>query len=338
MKKIWLGIIIIVGVILGIFLVRKNLARKSKPPPFTIVEVTRGNIEVKVLSTGTIQPYTRVEVNSPVSGRIDKILVDEGDVVKPGDILAWISSEDRIALLDAARAKLEEALNQKDSGAIAEAQIAMEIANRAYKPVPLTNSISGQVIKRSCEPGQNITTQTILFVIADRLVASVQVDEADIGKVALGQDAIIILDAFPDEPVPAKVTKISKEATVVSDVVVYKVLVEPLNVPPKWASGMTANVSFLVVNKQNILTLPNSALKERNGEKFVLVATGNKPEPKKVKTGVTDGKTIEIIDGLKEGDKIILSSGTQGSTRPVTDTERRMRQVMRAIPPPRGFR
>jgi macrolide-specific efflux system membrane fusion protein len=322
MKKFWIGLIVVIIVVIGFFFIRKRLTSKSKQPQFSVAEVTRGNIEVKVLSTGTIQPYTRVEVNAPVSGRIERVEVDEGNVVKPGDILAWISSEDRIALLDAARSKLEDARNKGDSAAINEAKMAQTIADNAYKPVPLTNSITGQVINRSCEPGQNVTTQTVLFVISDRLVASVQVDEADIGKLSLGQDAVITLDAFPDEQVPAKVTKISHEGTLVTDVVVYNVMVEPLRVPPHWASGMTANVQFIVVSKPNVLTLPNAALKQRNSNKFVLVLNGNKEEPKTIEIGATDGKKVEVIGGLTEGDKVIVSnmqtqqnqSGSSGQT------------------------
>jgi macrolide-specific efflux system membrane fusion protein len=308
MKKILIGIIVLIIVIVGFFFLRKRLTNKSKQPQFTVAEVTRGNIEVKVLSTGTIQPYTRVEVNSPVSGRIERVEVDEGNVVKPGDILAWISSEDRIALLDAARSKLEDAQNKGDPAAINEAKMAQTIADNAYKPVPLTNSISGQVINRSCEPGQNVTTQTVLFVISDRLVANVQVDEADIGKISLGQDAVITLDAFPNEQMQAKVTKISHEGTLVADVVVYNVMVEPLKVPSHWASGMTANVEFIIVSKPNVLTLPNAALKQRDGNKFVLVLSGTKPEPRTIETGATDGKKVEVIGGLTEGDKVIVSN------------------------------
>jgi macrolide-specific efflux system membrane fusion protein len=275
-------------------------------------------------------------VNSPVSGRIDQVLVDEGDIVKPGDILAWISSEDRIALLDAAQGALESAQKSKDETAIKEAMRAYEVASNAYKPVPLTNSIKGEVIKRSVEPGQNVTTQTVLFVISDRLVANVSVDEADIGKITLNQDALVVLDAFPNESVPAKVTKISREAKVVSDVVVYNVMVEPTEVPKRWASGMTANVAFKVINKQDVLILPASALKERNGEKFVLVLSGNRQEPRRVMTGVTDGKMVEITEGVKEGDEVLVSGGSPSVSGLSPSAERRIRQMMRGMPG--GFR
>lgn len=339
MKKILISIIVVIVIIAaaGFFLMRKRQIKKSLTPKFTSVEVTKGNIEVKVIATGTIRPYTRVEVKSPVSGRVEEILVDEGDKVKPGDILAWISSEDRIALLDAARSILESSQKSNDSLTIQSAQQSYEIAQKAYKPVPLTNSIAGEVIARNCETGQNVNTQTTLFVISDRLVASVTVDEADIGKIELGQKAQITLDAFPNEPVQAKVTKIAREGTVISDVVVYNVIVEPEKVPVKWASGMTANVEFFVVKKDDILIIPKNAIKEQGSYKIVQVLTHNRPEPKIIETGVSDGKMVEIIKGLNEGDKILVSSGMPnipgGAGR---DSERRLRQMMRAMPG--GFR
>lgn len=307
MKKLWIGIIVVIVVVAIFFFLRKRKSDNLNQPKYETAKVERGDIEIKVLSTGTIQPYTRVEVNSPISGRIDRVEVDEGDIVKEGDILAWISSEDRIALLDAARSELEEAQEKKDEKALKEAKMAYEIAKKAYKPVPLTNSISGEVINRSCEPGQNVSLQSILFVISDRLVASVEVDEADIGKIKQGQETRIVLDAFPDERLKGKVTKISREGTLVSDVVVYNVMVEPLRVPPHWSSGMTANVEFFVEKRQNVLLVLTSAIKEREGRKFVIIP-GDRPMPREVKTGISDGRVIEVISGLKEGEEIILMS------------------------------
>jgi macrolide-specific efflux system membrane fusion protein len=329
-KKLWIGIIVVIVLAVGFFFFRKRITAKSSQPQSTVVEVKRGDIEVKVLSTGTIQPYTRVEVRSPVNGRIDKIEADEGDIVKNGDILAWISSEDRIALIDAARSALESAQKSNDEATIKEAKTAYEIAEKAYKPVPLTNSISGEVINRSGEPGQNVTTQTVLFVISDRLVASVQVDEADIGKITVGLEAKIVLDAFPDEPVQAKVTKISREAIVVSDVVVYEVMVEPLKVPARWASGMTANVEFYVVRKPNVLVLPKGVIRERDGRKIALVLSSDQAEPRKVETGATDGKMIEVVSGLQEGDKVILTNN-QNQPNQRDNTGRNMRRMMRSF-------
>ncbi len=305
MRKLGIGIVIILVLAAVVYWVRKGNSEDSDLPQFETTTVERGNIQVKVLSTGTIEPFTRVEVSSPVNGRIDRVEVDEGDMVKEGDILAWISSEDRIALLDAARSELESARRERDEEAIKSAQEAYEIADRAFKAVPLTNSISGEVIVRSCEPGQNISTQSILFVISDRLVASVEVDEVDIGKIKPGQRATIVLDAFPDEIVESEVEKISREGRVVSDIIVYDVIVEPLRVPSHWSSGMTANVEFIVEEKQNVLFVPRRAVQGRTGETFVFVLR-EKPEPRDVETGISDGQKIEITKGVDQGDTILL--------------------------------
>jgi macrolide-specific efflux system membrane fusion protein len=329
MKKLVIGIVVLMLIVAGFLYMRKTKSNQASPPSYQITRVERGNLEIKVLATGTIEPYTRVEVSSSVNGRIDRVEVREGDKVKKGDILAWISSEDRIALLDAARSGLESAQKSGDQQAIEEAQAAYEIADKAYKPVPLTNSISGEVISRSCEPGQNVSTQTVLFAIADRLVASVEVDEVDIGKIRKGQETQITLDAFPDERLKGKVAKISREGTLVSDVVVYNVMVDPLKVPPHWASGMTANVEFMVEKKDGILLIPKGAVNEKRGENFVMMME-DKPTPRKIETGITDGRMVEVTAGLMEGDSIILS-GVEAGTRPSDDPQRSVQRMMRGL-------
>ena len=327
MKKLLVAIVFVAIVVAGYFYWQKRNGADPGELSLETVRVEKGTIENKVLSTGTIEPYTRVEVSASVSGRIDEVEVDEGDLVKKGDILAWISSEDRIALLDAARSALESAHKANDPEAIKEAEMAYQIAEKAYKPVPLTNSISGQVIDRSCEPGQNVSTQSVLFVISDRLVASVEVDEADIGKIRRGQETWIVLDAFPDERLKGKVTKISREGSLVSDVVVYGVMVDPLKVPSHWASGMTANVEFMVERKDSILVIPKGTVKGKEGDNYVMLLLEDKPTPRRIETGITDGRMIEVTGGLKEGELIILG-GIENNSRqaePGQDLRRMMR-------------
>jgi len=287
------------------------LLRKRKNPEVKqtkgekIAVVKRGSIELKVLATGTIQPYTRIEIHPPMSGRIEKVLVRERDIVKEGDILAWLSSEERISLIDAARSLLQEAQQKRDSAAIEEAKRALKIAENAYRPLAITSTITGEVIKRNCEPGQNVYMTDILFVIADRLVASVQVDEADIGKISIGEEAVITLDAYPQESLKGKLVKISREGRVSAGVVVYDVLVEVPRVPPYWSSGMTANVEFLVQKKDSILVLPKSAIIYRGDRKFVALGSDS-TKFVMVETGITDGKLVEILTGLQEGDTVKL--------------------------------
>ncbi len=329
MKKLLVLIVLVAVIVAGYFYWQKRKGDDPGQTSFETVRVERGNIEIKVLSTGTIEPYTRVEVSSSVNGRIDRVEVNEGDRVKKGDILAWISSEDRIALLDAARSGLESAQKTNDPEALKDAEMAYQIADRAYKPVPLTNSISGEVISRTCEPGQNVSTQSVLFAISDRLVASVEVDEVDIGKIRRGQETWIVLDAFPNERLRGKVTKISREGTLTSDVVVYNVMVDPLKVPSHWASGMTANVEFMVERKDSVLVIPKGAVNERRGGNFVMMLE-DQPTPRKIEVGITDGRMLEVTAGLMEGDSIILA-GMESDTRQRGDPQRSVQRMMRGL-------
>ncbi len=326
-KLLWITIVGVVVVVAGYYFLRMRNGENGDESSYQTATVERRDIEVKVLSTGTIQPYTRVQVTSPINGRIDRVEVDEGEMVREGDILAWISSEERITLLNAARTEMEEAEKSGDRQVLERAKTAYEIAERAYKSVPLTNSMSGEVINRSCEPGQNVSTQTVLFVISDRLVAGVEVDEADIGKIEAGQDARITLDAFPDDEVQGRVSKISREGRVVSNVVVYDVMVEPDDVPMRWSSGMTANVQFLTHSKSDILAIPRSGVRERNGRKFALVLD-ELPRPQPIETGVTDGKVVEVTKGLSEGDVIVVGEIDRDAVpRPSNNLGRQMRMM-----------
>jgi macrolide-specific efflux system membrane fusion protein len=315
MKKLYITIIVIVVVAAGLLFVKKRKSGRPHSPEHNAVTVERRDLELKVLCTGTIQPYTRVEVKSPVRGRIDRIEVEEGQRVRKGAVLAWISSDDRVALMDAARSDLRKAQGQKNGEEIEEARTAYEIADKAYKPISLSTSISGEIIKRSCEPGQNVSLENVLFVLSDRLVAGVEVDEADIGKIMTGQEATIVLDAFPDENVKAEVTKISREARVVSNVTVYDVMVNSDEVPAHWASGMTANVEFLIESRKGVLAVPRSAVKQRKGKEFVMVMTG-KPTPRKIETGLSEGRMIEVVNGLEEGEEIVLVGGKKEMRKP----------------------
>jgi len=328
MKKVLIALVILVLAGIGFWLLHRN-GKGSDLPPLETAAVERGDLKVAVLSTGTIQPYTRVEVSSSGRGRIERVEAEEGDRVRAGETLAWVSSEERIALVEAARSALEAGEKNNDPEAVEKASRAYEVADRAYKPIPITSSIAGEVINRSCEPGQNVSPEYILFVISDRLVASVEVDEADIGRIRPGQAAQIWLDAFPDQRTEGKVVKISREGRIESDVVIYDVMVNVARVPRSWSAGMTANVEFILAEKSGVLIIPRSALRSKNGEQFVQVLEETAPAPRPVQTGITDGRMVEVTAGLKAGDTVILGDGTDESRDRLRDSFRMMRHMRR---------
>jgi macrolide-specific efflux system membrane fusion protein len=110
-------------------------------------------------------------------------------------------------------------------------------------------------------------------------------------------------------------------------VTTYEVDVWPNKVPAFMRSGMTANVTFNVAEKDNVLVVPSEAIQSTpDGQSYVLMApaqSGDKPTSQTIQTGITDGKQTEIVSGLKEGDKIVIKtfaagqySGTSAATNP----------------------
>jgi macrolide-specific efflux system membrane fusion protein len=257
------------------------------------VTVGRGDISVSIQATGTVQPKNRLEIQPPISGRIEKVLVVEGDYVKKGTILAWMSSTERAALLDAARATGDAEVKHWEE---------------LYKATPLIAPLSGEIIARNIEPGQTVGSGTAVLVMNDYLIVKAQVDETDIGKIRVGQKAVIKMDAYPDQSIKAEVNHIAYEAKTSNNVTVYEIDVLPGNTPKFLRSGMTADVDFIISAKKNIVIVPEEAV-TRQGTKATVLVPDRKNKGKSIarelKLGITDGKNSEVLHGLAEGDTIL---------------------------------
>ena len=269
---------------------------KNTKDTFRRVPVTRQDLSLTKTATGQITPQDRVEIKPPIPGRIEDVLVREGEAITKGQILAWMSSSDRAALLDAARAQGPEAVAHWET---------------AYKPTPLTSPLDGTLIVRAVEPGQTVTTSDAVVAIADRLIVKAQVDETDIGAVKVGQIASISLDAYPEKSIPAHVDHVAYEAKTVSNVTVYEVDVLPDNVPDFMRSGMTATTTFTVAAKPNALVVPSEAVRQQSSGTHVLVPgkrAWDHPKHQEITVGMTDGKMVEVLSGLHESDVVLVPS------------------------------
>ncbi len=289
-------VVLLCGVVIW-FLTQGNI---NDAKDIKMVTVTVGNIENNVSSTGNIQPQNRLEIKPPIGGRIEKILVVEGQKVKVGDVLAIMSSTDRAALLDAARLKGSDSLSEWED---------------VYKPTPLLAPIDGEIIVKAVNPGQAVTSADNVVVISDRLIVQAQVDETDVGKVKLGQEAVITLDAYPDISVKGKVDHIYYESKVVNNVTIYAVDIVPQEVLPVFRSGMSANVNIIQERKEGVLLLAKEAIKHKDGKSFVLLKeNGGKPQRVEIKTGLSDDINAEIISGLSADDKIAIPSSKKAGS------------------------
>ena len=298
MKRV-IAVVVVAALVGGGVWAWKSKGSGKKKGGDQTVAAKLGTIEQTVDATGSILPLNRVEVKPPISGRIEKLLVDEGDKATAGQILAWMSSTDRAAILDAARAQGAEAFAKWQD---------------AYKPTPVVSPLSGVVILRNVVVGQTTDASVTIYALADVLMAYAQVDESDIGRVHLGQKARIVLDAYPGKPIEGKVFDILYEGKNVSNVITYGVKVRPDRVPDFFRSQMTANISFEVSRKDEALLLPSFVVRtQSDGTRAVsLPATPDsdgKPVVREIKTGLENDDSVEIVSGLAEGDKVLLPQG-----------------------------
>jgi len=309
--QIVIGLVLLLGIGAVLWTRRAN---QQEAPSYREVSVMRGDIQMTILSTGIVQPKNRLEIKAPIPGRAEQVLVDQGDRVKKGQVLAWMSSTERAALMDAARAKGPEELKRWEE---------------LYRPTPILAPLDGMLITRNLEPGQTFTSADAVFVMSDYLIVNAQVDETDLAQIRLRQPADIALDAYPDRPFTGKVDQIAYDAKTVNNVTTYDVEVLPTRTPAFMRSGMTANVSFVQASRHDVLLVPADAVKVREGRSTVLLAPAQKngkPVEQEIKTGLSDGKHVEVLDGVNEGQKLLVTrirTGGSGAANPFSPFGRR---------------
>ncbi|MBU1726864.1 MAG: biotin/lipoyl-binding protein, partial [Candidatus Omnitrophica bacterium] len=152
-KKVFLILFIIVSA--AVFLFIKSRQVKDSGEVTAEISPKPGSIQNYISTMGTVLPKNRLEIKPPVNGRVESVLVKEGEDVKVGQTLAWMSSTERAALLDAAMAQGEEKL---------------KYWQETYKPIALLSPIDGEVIVATTQPGQTVTTSEAVVVLSDKLI------------------------------------------------------------------------------------------------------------------------------------------------------------------------
>jgi HlyD family secretion protein len=219
-------------------------------------------------------------------------------------------------------------------------QGALDKAKADLDHCTITSPVDGVVISRSVDVGQTVAASLqapVIFQIANDLT-KMQIDsnvaEADVGVVQVGQDVDFTVDAFPTQTFHGKVVQVRNAPITVQNVVTYDTVIGVSNPDLKLKPGMTANVSIIAARKDNVLQIKNAALRYRptesgpemgsrspsprggrgaagrertTSERTVYVLSGSRPSPVQIKTGISDGVVTEVVEGLKEGDRVVTA-------------------------------
>ena len=386
-----INIALILAFLFGAYYVYQ-LSHKKKPEDlYRLQTVVSGDIEQNVTANGTINPVTLVNVGTQVSGRVKKIYADYNDQVKKGQILLELEDElfkaqiaqsvgnvkDNEASLELAKAneirmrslfekeyvskqELDQSVQALKSAeaqlSTTKAQLTRDQTNYGYSIIK--SPVAGVVVDRVVDVGQTVAAslQTpTLFKIAQDL-SKMQIDtsfaEADIGRIQVGQVAKFNVDAFPNKNFEGMVKQIRLNPTNTANVVTYDIVISVDNPDQKLLPGMTAYVNITFAKHDNVLLVPNAALRYRPKNEDTMMALkkedkktdkpkaeddglargkvyilkDNKPQLVRVKTSITNGKFTEIISSeLKPNDLVITGdmigdqksgSSAQGPNRP----------------------
>ena len=322
-----------------------------------------------VTATGTLAPLEKVTVGAEVSGRLDTVLVDFNDHVKKGQILAHINTDALKALALQAQAAvaqaqanvaksendLKRAISLQNSGFVSasaydiaraardtaaatlkSARAQSEQAEANLAKADIRSPIDGIVLDRKVDPGQTVAAsfQTPeLFVIASdltKLELNIDIDEADIGQVRVGQQAAFTVDAYPASTFSAKVRELRNAAKTVQNVVTYQGVLEVDNAQGLLKPGMTATADITVKDVPSVLTIPNGALRftpdaqaantpgsvnpiapvdpiAAGKGKVWIVGIDGKPVSRDVTLGASDGRRTQVRStNVKSGEEFIL--------------------------------
>lgn len=192
---------------------------------------------------------------------------------------------------------------------VEQARVGVQQAELGMKNTTLRAPMAGTVSAVSTTEGELVSAAqpAVVLIDASQYKITLPIDETDIGQIEVGQPATITLDAYPDRELSGEVTEISPSGTVQQGIVTYSVVVRPAEADVPLRPGMTAGVDITTAEKENVLLVPNRAIRSQNGRRVVLVPRGDTTEAVEVETGLRNDEYVEITAGLSEGDRVITS-------------------------------
>ena len=261
-------------------------------------------------------------------------------------------SQDLFARKTSSQADLDQAmanLHQAEAN-VKIKQGALDKAKSDLEHCTITSPVDGTVISRNVDVGQTVAASLqapVIFMIANDLT-KMQIDsnvaEADVGVVEVGQNVDFTVDAFPMRTFHGKVVQVRNAPITVQNVVTYDTVIGVNNDDLKLKPGMTANISIMIDHKDNVLQIKNAALRyrpteattpdeigskspesagargagreRRKSKRTVYVLSDGRPKPVQIKIGINDGVVTEVVEGLKEGDRVVTAELTSTSVAP----------------------
>ena len=293
------GIFAFVAVVMAtlvIFVGYRFISPREKPEDrrkLKTVTVARQTISPTFSATGTVTSANQVDLNFDYARKLESLEVGLNENVTEDQDLATLNpSESRIA---------DQTIESPMDGTV------INIATQVGETV----STSGTSAVGASGTLESSTIETSGFItIADlsALQMEISVDQADMPKVTGGQGVKISFDAIPDREFDGTVTLTDPIPVNDQNVITYTVYTSISNPDPAVRLGMSADIEFDVGKKENVLAVPNIAVKTKDGKKVVTTVVNGNQENVDVEVGASDDENTEIISGLSEGDEVVVGT------------------------------
>ncbi|MCE5306883.1 MAG: efflux RND transporter periplasmic adaptor subunit [Acidobacteriales bacterium] len=392
-RRRWIWSIVVLVVLCGAFFgIKAAFKPNHQIDPSKLAKIERGDIARSVVATGKVQPRSKVEVKSKASGIVKKLLVDYGEFVRQGQVLAELDKEELQAQVREAKAILLAAQAAEESSLatyernkveaegpdlpflkmamdrarklhsdgliakslledaekayqlglnkqmaamrnlavaradmtrakaqVAQARAALERAEENLSYSTIVSPMDGLVLSRNVEVGDAVSSilvlgsqATLVMTLGDVSDVYVlgKVDQADIGRVYMGQRARIVVESFKDRKFDGQVTKISPLGVEKDNVTTFEVRVSIRNPGGELKANMSANAEIILEEKHNVLLVSESAILYNKDRKPSIeipapeAKTGRNKVP--VQIGISNGVKTELVAGLKEGQQVVL--------------------------------
>jgi len=337
--KIILGIVLLILLVWVLAYFKKS--NTAEVVDYEVEEPYYTSIDYKVVATGKLNPEEEIELKPQISGIVDKIVVEEGDIVKKGDLIAKIRVVPNEQSLVSARSRIKTAKALFEKGVISKQDFenselsynqAMENLRQAQNDFQIirqgslsggssanTNiiaQISGTVLQIPIREGDqviqsnNFNAGTTIATVADmsKMIFEGKVDESEVGKLEEGKEISVVLGAINEQEFPAKLTFVAPKGIEENGAVQFTIKADvEVEQSTKIRAGYSANAEIQIESKDSILCIKEALLQfNRITEKPFVEMMKDDGSFKKVNVelGLSDGINVEITDGVKEGDKI----------------------------------
>ena len=330
------GILLIVLATFFVFLTNSFKKNKSRDISDFVVSVEKGVLSESINTSGEVKAIRTSNLGPRKQGIIEEILVEEGDLVVKEQILATLDDEDFIYKLEELELNFKKQKSEYlrreflfNEGAVSkedyesyknkyntsEAKFSDAKAEKSFYLIKAP--YSGKITAKYAEIGSYVTpstnlssdskTKNFIFELSEGIEIIAKVPESDIGRIKIGQEASVRVEAYPSKKYSAIVKKIAARAVKDNNVTSFEVTLNFKETSEEIKIGMTADLEFKVKSNEEKILVPTVSIVTEKGEKGILkVDKNNAPKFEKIEIGITSGNKTSVIEGLKAGEQIFI--------------------------------